>query len=168
MDFLELISKRYSVRKYKDTHVSNEDIDKILLSAKLAPTARNSQPQEIIVVRNKESLSAIEKCTPCHYNAPLVFVVCYDSNKAWTRECDNKCSGDVDASIVVTQMMLEAAELDLGSTWIMNFDPSVLIKEFELKENIVPVALLYVGYADEEPSSRHNLRRDLQEYVTYR
>jgi hypothetical protein len=41
--------------------------------------------------------------------------VCYDSELCWTRDFDGKESGDIDASIVATHMMLEAWELGI---WI--------------------------------------------------
>ena len=50
MDFLDLVAKRYSVRKFKETQVPQESIEKNLMAANAAPTAHNNQPQEIIVV----------------------------------------------------------------------------------------------------------------------
>ena len=166
MDFLELASQRYSVRKYQDRPVPQEDIDRVLLAGQLAPTAHNNQPQQIFAVNSAAGLSLLEKCTVCHYGAPLAFLICYDKDRAWVREYDGKCSGDVDASIVTTHMMLEAASLGLGSTWIMYFIPEAVRTEFALPENIEPTAILYMGYADDAPSSAHLSRRT--DTVTYR
>lgn len=168
MEFLKLASDRFSARKYKNKPVSKDDIEKILRAGQFAPTAHNIQPQKIIVVNSEEGRALLDKCTVCHYHAPLSFIICYDKNEAWKRDYDNKCSGDVDASIVTTHMMLEAKELGIDSTWIMYFIPEAVSQEFELPDNIVPVAILYMGYADEEPSENHFSRRDLKEYVTCR
>lgn len=168
MDFLELSTQRFSCRKYKDTPVSQECIDKILLAAKLAPTAHNNQPQEIIVVNSEEGLALIDKCTECHYHAPLSFIISYRKSKAWTRVYDGKSSGDVDASIVATHMMLEAKALGIDSVWIMYFIPEAVIAEFNLSEDTVPVAILSMGYADGEPSPNHTNRCAVEDYVTYR
>lgn len=65
-------------------------------------------------------------------------------------------------------MMLEAADLDIGSTWIMYFIPEAVRVEFELPDNIEPVAVLIMGYTDVEPSKAHSKRRKLEEYVSYR
>lgn len=168
MSFLELASRRYSVRKFKDRPISQDSIDKILTTGRLAPTAHNNQPQKIIVVNSPEGLSLLQKCTECHYNAPLAFIISYDRNRDWKRDYDGKNSGDIDASIVGTHMMMEAEELGIGSVWIMYFIPEAVRVEFELPENVMPVAILLMGYADGEPSPEHKRRFDLDEYVTYR
>lgn len=168
MEFLKLAAQRYSARKFEDRAVPREAIDKILSAARLAPTAHNNQPQEIIVVQSAEALALLRKCTECRYDAPLAFIISYDKNLVWKRSYDGKDSGDVDASIVTTHMMLEAADLGLGSCWVMYFIPEAVRVEFELPENLEPVAILLVGYADGEPSPRHEERNAVEAYVTYR
>ena len=168
MDFLELASKRFSCRKYKSAPVPAECVEKILEAAKLAPTAHNNQPQKIIAVSSCDGLARINKCTDCHYNEPLAFIVCYEKSRAWVREYDGKSSGDVDAAIVTTHMMLEAENLGLGSTWIMWFDPEAAAAEFGLPNDVVPAALLFVGYADVDSSKYHRIRRNVEEYAEYR
>lgn len=157
MDFLELAGNRYSCRKYKGVKVEDEKIEKILEAARIAPTACNRQPQKIIVVKGDEAMAKLRKCTTSHYNAPLAFIVCYDGNECWVRDYDGKKSGEVDASIVTTHMMLEAYNQGLGSVWVMHFNPESVKKEFELPDNIVAVSILPVGYPadDAEPSPRH-------------
>ena len=167
MDFLELAAKRHSVRKFQRRPVPQAAIDKILLAGKAAPTAHNNQPQKIIVVRSQKGLETFRKCTECHYNAPLAFIICYDKEKCWIRPYDGKSSGDIDASIVATHMMMEAAELGIGSTWIMYFIPEAVKVEFALPGNMEPVAILVMGYPDESPSPQHFDRRDLEDYVSY-
>ena len=168
MDLLKLMEDRYSVRKYKSDSVPQECVDKILLSARLAPTAHNNQPQEIIVVRREEGRALLRKCTECHYDAPLAFIVCYDKNRAWKRSYDGACSGETDAAIVTAHMMLEAQSLGLGTTWVMYFIPEAVKTEFALGDNLVPAAILLAGYADMGPAPAHASRRDTDEYVTYR
>ena len=50
MEFLELAKQRFSCRMYSDKKVEKEKIDRILEAARLAPTARNYQPQRILVL----------------------------------------------------------------------------------------------------------------------
>ncbi|RKY55058.1 MAG: NAD(P)H nitroreductase, partial [Candidatus Neomarinimicrobiota bacterium] len=50
MDFIELVKKRRSTRKYSTKPISREIIDKCLEAARLAPSACNSQPWYFIVV----------------------------------------------------------------------------------------------------------------------
>lgn len=168
MDFLELSKKRYSVRKFKELPIPQVLIDKILMAGRAAPTAHNYQPQKIIVVNSPKGLRTLKKCTECHYNAPLAFIICYDREKCWKRSYDGKSSGDIDASIVASLMMMEATELGIGSTWIMYFIPEAVKVEFGLSDNTEPVAVLLMGYADEKPSQEHFNRCNLEDYVTYR
>lgn len=167
MDFLELSSSRYSVRGFKCDPIPQDAIDKILLAAQAAPTAHNNQPQKIMVVKSPDGLEKLKKCTECHYNAPLAFLICYDKDKCWKRSYDGKTSGDIDASIVTTHMMLQAQELGIGSTWVMYFISEAVRVEFELPDNIEPSAILVMGYPDAEPSPNHSSRRSSEEYVTY-
>lgn len=168
MDFQELAAKRYSVRDFKQMPIPKVVIDQILTAGNAAPTAHNNQPQEIIVIQSFKGLETLKKCTKCHYNAPLAFIICYDRGKCWKRDYDNKHSGDIDASIVATHMMLEAADLGIGSAWIMYFIAEAIRVEFELPDNVEPVAILIMGYTDAEPSKAHFERRSVEEYVTYR
>jgi len=168
MDFLELAKERYSVRKFEARPIPQEAVNKILAAGRLAPTAHNNQPQEIIVVQSEEALALLRKCTECHYEAPLAFIISYDKDRVWKRSYDGKDSGDVDASIVTAYMMTEAADLGLGSCWVMYFIPEAVRVEFELPENLEPVAILLVGYAAGEPSPNHGKRRKTEEYVNYR
>lgn len=169
MDFLQLAADRYSVRKFKDTPVPREIVDKILKAGQLAPTACNFQPQKILAVCSVEGLQKLKKCTDCHFNAPLAMIVCNDGSRSWTRPFDGKSSGDVDASIVTTHMMLEAAELGLGSTWVMYFKPDAVTAEFGLPEGIEPIAILPMGYPAEDaaPSPKHGETRPMEEMVKF-
>ncbi|MBO2516964.1 MAG: nitroreductase [Clostridiales bacterium] len=169
MELLKLMEERYSVRSFSDRAVEDEKIEAILQAGRLAPTACNNQPQKILVLKSRESLELWQKCTKCHFNEQLVMIVCYDRQQAWTREYDGQDSGFVDASIITTHMMLEAANEGIGSTWIMYFIPEAVREEFHLPENLVPVSVLAMGYASEKaaPSPRHGLRKPLTDTVVY-
>lgn len=160
MNFLDNAKKRYSVRSYKSQKVEQEKLDLILEAARVAPTAENLQPVRLIVVQEKEGLAKIEKAANI-YNAPLAVIVCADHSTAWTRPFDKKQTGDIDASILTDHMMLQASELGLGTVWVCYFKPDILSQEFNLPENLEPVNILVIGYADEEPADpdRHGKTR---------
>lgn len=160
MNFLDNAKKRYSVRSYKSQKVEQEKLDLILEAARVAPTAANLQPVRLIVVQEKEGLAKIEKAANI-YNAPLAVIVCADHSTAWTRPFDKKQTGDIDAAILTDHMMLQASELGLGTVWVCYFKPNILSQEFNLPENLEPVNILVIGYADEEPADpdRHGKTR---------
>lgn len=160
MTFFDLAKERYSERKFSDKAVGKELLDAILETGRIAPTAHNNQPQRIKVLTAAGDLAKVDECTPCRYGAPVVFMVCYDKDVSWKRGFDGEDGGVVDASIVTTHLMLAAQEKGIASCWVMHFDPAKAISLFDLPKNIVPVALLPVGYPAEGsgPSPRHTDR----------
>lgn len=169
MTFLELAKARFSVRKYAQTPVEQEKIDAILQAAKLAPTAKNLQPQYIYVLKSPEAIAKVNEVTSRAYKAPVVFVVCYDKNIAWQNPLNyDHTSGEMDASIVGTHMILAAAEQGLGSCWIEWFNPEELSKAFDIPDNLVPAFLIDCGYPAEgvAPSPMHFASKEIGEFVT--
>ncbi len=168
MDFLELASQRFSCRGFSDKKVENEKIKKILEAAKLAPTARNFQPQKILVLTEEEGLKKINNCTQYGWNAPVIMIIFYDKDISYKRDkYDNKEFGDIDTSIVTTHMMLEAQSIGLGTTWVGSFDPQKLIETYNVPNNLVPVAILPIGYPSEEikPSKLHFERKNISDFT---
>lgn len=169
MDFMTLAKSRYSVRKFKPDAIEAGKVAAILEAGKVAPTAVNYQPQRLLVVQSEEGREKLKKVTPCHFDCPLAILVCYEENTAWHRPYDNKCSGDIDAAIVTTHLMLEAKALGVGSTWVMKFDPDAARQEFHIPEGWEPTAILVMGYPadDAEPSPRHETYVDESTLVYY-
>jgi len=165
--FINLAQARYSVRKYKPQPVEPEKLAQVLEAGRTAPTACNNQPQRIKVITDPVDLAKVDKCTPCRFGAPAVLLVCYAKTVCWRREFDGATSGDVDASIVATHMMLAAHDLGLGTCWVMYFDPAKIVELFSLSENIVPVAMLPIGYPAEDavPAKAHSQRAALGEIL---
>jgi nitroreductase len=165
--FLELAQERYSVRKFKNQPIEPEKLALVLEAGRFAPTACNNQPQRIKVVTGTADLAKVDECTPCRFNAPTVLIICYDKTVCWERKYDGHSSGDVDASIVTTHLILAAQEAGLGTCWVMYFDPAKTAELFELPENIVPVAFLPIGYAadDAAPAVFHTQRLPLHDIL---
>lgn len=169
MSFLEMAEARYSVRDYADKKVEQDKLKKILEAAHVAPTAANKQPARLVVVQEEEGLKKIGKAANI-YGAPLAIIVCSDHTKAWTRPFDQKKTTDIDATILTDHMMMEAAELGLGSVWICYFKPDVIRQEFQLPDTLEPVNILAIGYANGSPADpkRHVTQRiPLDELVYY-
>ena len=167
--FMDLARQRFAVREYAQTPVEQAKLDSILEAGRLAPTAKNVQPQHIYVLQSPEAIIKINALTRCAYGAPVVFLVCYDTDLVWTKE-DGTNSGDMDCSIIGTHMMMEATELGLGTCWVKWFDPAEVAAAFELPANHKPSFLMPCGYASEnaKPSDHHFSRKPLSETVTYK
>ena len=169
MSFSKLSAERYSVRKFMDKLVEKNMILSVLEAGRIAPTAANRQPQRILVITSPEGLAKVDACTIYRFEAPVVFLICYDNAVCWRRPFDKVDSGQIDSSIVTTQMMLQATDIGLGTTWVMNFDPEKMRSLFCIPDNIIPVTMLVMGYPAEDaaPAARHYEKKELSKIVIY-
>ena len=167
MEFEKVIKERTSTRKFKNTKIDNELINKILQAGRLAPTAKNQQPQKIYIITSHEGLDKIDKVTPCRYNAPVCLLVCSDKEIAWKKE--EYCSYEMDATIVATHMILEATNIGVDNIWIRNFNRSDITKVFNLPKNIIPICIIPLGYKEENTpiNPLHNQRKDISLTTEY-
>ena len=166
-DFIELATKRYSVRDFAPTAIEEEKINLILRAAQVAPTAVNYQPQKLYLVKSPEAMARLQGIRPM-FGAPAAVIVCYDDALSWKNPRNNSHDGgEVDAAIVTTHMMLQAWELGIGSCWIGAFNPAELKSAFGIPVTEHPVAILALGYPSEncQPSDRHEKYRELSEMV---
>ena len=156
-DTLNTIFHRRSIRRYKAQAVETEKITQLLQAAMAAPTACNSQPWEFVVVTEPEPLETLKaRLYAGHYNAPAAIVVCGNQEIAnnstarfyWVQDC----------SAAAENILIAATGLGLGSVWIGVYPlPSVIKPVSEvlnLPENVIPLCVIYVGYADEEKAAR--------------
>lgn len=164
-----MIETRSSVRAFSDRPVADEVLNKLLEAGRIAPTAGNRQPQRILVVKSAEGLQKMSECTPCRYGAPVVLVVCYDPAEENTNFIDDEMGyGQIDASIVLTHIMLKATELGLGTTWVGLFKNSLLRKNFNIPEQYRIVSLMPVGYPKgNTPASDNHGKRFALEHTCF-
>jgi len=169
MDFQELAAARYSLRKFDARPVEQEKLDLVLEAGRSAPTAHNNQPQRMFVLRTPEALEKADACTAAHFHPPVIIVVGYDPEVSWKREYDGKDHGEIDASLAVAQMMLQAAELGLGTTYVGMFEPDHLHAAFPEMDGVKLTAMLPLGYPAEgaRPARLHSERQPLEEFVRY-
>lgn len=169
MTFMELARARYSVRSFQSCPVEEEKLNQILEAGRIAPTARNFQPQRIFVARSEEARQKLASVCSCTFGAPVILVVAYDRTR------DSKSAlrpgyefGEMDASIVCTHMMLQATELGLGSCWVGHFNSDQVCEALGLPEEVTVAALLPLGYAaqDSRPSANHTAYRAFAETIT--
>ena len=169
MEFKEVVSKRYSCKKYSGKQVEAEKLEAILQAGRLAPTAKNLQEQHIYVIQSAEALAKIDAITPCRYGAPTVLAVAFDKNNVFTYPGGKRDSGMEDASIVATHMILAAADEGVDSCWVNYFDPDLAADKLGLPENEEVLMLMDLGYAADGagPLANHGSRKALAETVTY-
>ena len=168
MTFQELAKNRYSVRSFRENPIEKEHMDLILEAGRVAPTACNFQPQKIYVARSAEAREKLASVCRCTFGAPVILVVGYDRTRDWKNKLmPDLTSGETDAAIVCTHMMLQAADLGIGSCWVGYFNPEQVAEVLGLPENITVTALLPIGYPAEnaEPLPLHSQYRELADTV---
>ena len=168
MTFQELAHARYSVRSFQDTPIEEEKMNLILEAGRIAPTACNNQPQKIYIAKSEESRKKLASVCRCTFGAPVILVVCYDRNRDWKNKLQPGYeSGETDAAIVCTHMMLQAFELGIGSCWVGYFNANDVAKALNLPENLTVSALLPMGYPAEnaEPLPLHSQYRDFADTI---
>lgn len=166
MEFAELIHKRYSVRAYRPDPVEDEKLRQVLEAARLAPTAANRQPFQIIVVhtagRRKEMGRIYQR--EWFTQAPLLLCACGVPRLGWVR-ADNRRYLDVDVAIVMDHLILAAADLGLGTCWVAAFNAGAARDVLGLPEEVEPLIFTPLGYPADEAQSKE--RKPLEELVRY-
>lgn len=168
MTFQELARTRYSVRSFLDTPIEEEKLNLILEAGRVAPTACNNQPQKIYIAKSEASRKKLASVCRCTFDAPVILVVCYDRTLDWKNKLQPGYeSGETDAAIVCTHMMLQAFELGIGSCWVGYFNAQTVSDILGLPENITVSALLPMGYPSEnaKPLPLHSQFRELGDMV---
>jgi nitroreductase len=166
VEFSELIEKRYSVRAYKPDPVEDDKLHQVLEAARLAPTAANRQPFQLIVIHTAGREAELKRI----YNRdwfvqpPLVICACGTPAQGWVRR-DGKNYSDVDVAIAMDHLILAAANLGLGTCWIAAFDSTAAREVLHLPDDVEPIAFTPLGYPADQLGSKK--RKALSELVRY-
>ena len=168
MNFSELVKKRFSVRSFDARPIEQDKMELILEAGRLAPTGANFQPQRILVLRGEE-VEQLRGITPFLYGQDAALIICYDKNESWKHR-SGRDIGEVDATIVMTQMMYQAAELGIGSLIVGMYKDEPLREKFSIPDHYQVVSILMLGYPAEDCKPHptlHDSRKRLEETVFY-
>ena len=158
MDFLEVIEKRKSVRKYSDRPVEREILDAIVKVAQTAPSSRNSKSSAFLIVEDKDVLDALSVMrdygSGLLAGAQAAIVILGDETKTdlWVDNC----------AISATFVQLAVTAMDLVSCWVhCNGRPRLravpegdkaedYVRELlGLKDGLRPYCVIAIGYPEE-------------------
>lgn len=166
---MDILKDRYSCRAYDSRPVEREKLIEVLDSTRLSPSACNRQPWTFVVVGNEKGRNAVI----ASYNrdwirtAPLYIIAFGHHNEAWHRPFDGKDHTDIDIAIAVEHLCLKATEAGLGTCWVCNFDPAVIIEAFDCPEGTEPVAIIPIGYPAKGSEAPKKTRKSLDEIVKW-
>ena len=169
MDTIEAIHTRRSIRKYTDRPVPRELVTELLRAAMSAPSAVNAQPWVFIVIDDRKTLEEIPTFSPyagmCR-EAPLAILVCGDTTLEkvpgyWVQDC----------SAATQNLLLAAHACGLGAVWTGIYPIKDRVegfrKAFGLPEHVIPLALVPIGYPDQEPGPQDRFDRKKVYYNVY-
>lgn len=170
MNFIEIAKNRYSCRNYKSQKVEKQKLIELLEAARIAPSANNQQPWFFYIIQDDENLlNKIKQAYPRPWfeSAPAAIVCCADTSKAWTRKSDGKNHAEIDVSIAIDHLTLQATSLGLATCWICNFDMNKVVEALNLPQNLIPIAILSLGYPNDLPDlERFTIKRKKLEEIS--
>jgi nitroreductase len=167
MEYTDLIAARYSVRAYRPDPVEAEKLQFILEAARLAPTAANRQPVQLIVIQTLGREAELGRIYHRSWfvQAPLLIAVCALSSQAWVRESDRFNARLIDAAIVADHLILAATNQGLGTCWIAAFNVEAARSVLRLPDEVEPIIFTPLGYPADEPGPK--IRKPLTDLVRY-
>ena len=161
MDFLEVIEKRRTFRKYSERPVEREVLEAIVKLAQTAPSSRNSKSSAFMIIEDRDTLDALSQMRD-YGAAPLKgaqagILVLGDTTKTdlWVDNC----------AISATFIQLAVTAMDLVSCWI-HINGRLCLKEVPegktadeyvsellgVKEGLHPYCVVAIGYPEDEKS----------------
>lgn len=158
---LDVIAARTSVRSYTSDPVPQEMVDKLLRAAMAAPSSKNRQPWEFVVVDDRailDSLASRLRFGKMLFQAPMAIVVCAHTtlvtkdgltvpNKAWRQ----------DGSAATENILLAAKALGLGAVWTEASDDersAIVAEALGLEGDVRSLSVIPIGWPAENPEPK--------------
>jgi nitroreductase len=170
LDIFKTIKERRSIRSFTSETVSDEAVKQLIDVGRYAPSAGNTQPLELVVVKDQKikqllTLAALNQMFI--QKAPIVFVVCADITRSRMHYGDRgeKLYSIQDTAAATENILLTAHELGLATCWIGAFHEEAVADAIKAPKNTRPVAIIPVGHPAEKPSAPK--RRAVDDFVHY-
>ena len=161
MDALTALKTRRSIREYKDKPIPKDVLEKIVDAARFAPTARNEQPWEFVVVSERAALNKISAITDhgkfIALGAACILVFCRDT-KYYLE----------DGAAATQSLLLAATALGVGSCWVAGDKKPYCRPINELLSvplTLKLVSLISLGYPESEKAFNITQKRSLEEVI---
>ena len=178
MNFIELITKRQSVRKYSDKAVEKEKVELCIEAARIAPSASNSQPWKFIVVDEPELKNKVAKATfskLVSFNkfapeAPVIIAIVLEKPRLITQvggALKKKEFPLIDLGITAEHFCLQAAEVGLGTCMLGWFNHKKIKNLLNIPKEKTIGLIITLGYAPEEYTQRQKIRKETNTIVNY-
>lgn len=182
---LSTIFNHRSIRKYKNTPISETDLQEILEAGIRASNTGNMQVYSIIVTRDEEMK---KKLAPTHFNqpmvtqAPVLLTFCADINR-FNKWCINRkadpgydnflwfTNASIDAMLAAQNCCIAAESKGLGICYLgtTTYTADKIIEILNLPKGVIPITAVVMGYPDQNPSLTDRLPIEaVVHYETYK
>jgi len=152
----QLILKRRSIRRFKQSAVSLKILKKLVNAGRLAPSGANLQPLEFVIISSKKVRDEIfgtlawaayisPEGTPKKKEQPTAYILVLVNTRI------RKDNYQWDAAAAMENMILSAMEEGLGSCWIGSINRPRLREILAIPENFIIDSILALGYSNENP-----------------
>jgi nitroreductase len=151
----ETLQRRRACRNYKKDTVPKQLIEKILFSAKKAPTASNVPYRHFILVDDERVIQSLRQISPSlSADPPLILVIFTDLRIAKGRVGRvGEISSLVDSGASGENILLAATSLGLGSQFTMISAMAGIRKILSLPEYCRVDLIIPLGYPNGYPKS---------------
>ncbi len=152
MNFLDIITRRRSIRHFTAQKIEAEKINSLLHAAMYAPSAVNKQPWHFVVVDDRQIMNGIMEVHPNSKmltTASHCILVCGDliqqhDTGYWIADC----------AAATENILLAATSIGLGSCWVGIYPREARMKAikeiFSMPAHVEAFALIAIGYPAEE------------------
>ncbi|MHA1827335.1 MAG: nitroreductase family protein [Candidatus Heimdallarchaeaceae archaeon] len=147
-----LIKERRCIRGFTEQEVPESLVKKILEAGWMAPSAGNRQPVEFVIIKNKSTLQKISS-QKFVSEASVAIVVVANKERVTSRygERGKRMYIYHDSAAAIQNILLMVKALGLGACWVGAFNDEKVSKFLELPENVLPMAIIPIGYPKREP-----------------
>lgn len=179
MNAVDCIKGRRSIRRFKDQPVDHALLEQIIETASYAPSWKHTQIVRYIAVEGELKNRIGRECTSTYpnngitiQNAPMLIAVTVIKNRCGYERDGSFTThrGDAwqmfDAGVASEAFCLAAYEAGLGTVIQGIFDEDEIVRLLEIPEDRELVALIPVGYPDEEPAAPR--RKPVDDLLSYK
>ena len=163
MDVYEAVTKRRSIREFKDMPVPYDILERCVNAARLAPTARNLQLCEHIIVDDEQLLPQVLDAVGSWFGVPRpkdgwspgrrpkAYIVTLINVQLGAKRGVDRTSTNYDVGIAVENMALVALEQGIGSCIIVGIVRDKLRHVLNIPDKYEIAMMLALGFPDESP-----------------
>jgi len=154
MNIREVIEKRRTIRLFEKKKISHEDLEDIVQAARMAPSARNIQPLEYLVIDEDElcdevfarvHLGGDLEREEVSENRPVAYVLVLLNKKKKEEKFEH------DSGLAIANMVLLAESKGVGSCIMGRIDREGLMESLNIPPHYYVDLVVAMGYPKESP-----------------